>query len=234
MGSCLSRGDGLEAERDVEGEGTAGIPTGGNKPLIPHKSIVWSSDAPITRQELHRQREAFWDTSPAYSGRAEVWQALRAACESQSLELAQAIIDSANVTVPTGSLCDGCYDELGNSYVIPALCIVDPKNLIRDRDKEKDDSETISDVKLDQAMGSGAAGGPTMELVARLSTGKDLKLAVTKKDTVASVKRLVEAQSALDGQRSIRIFYFGRQLDEQTMIGDLKLSEGGIIQVFCG
>ncbi|KAJ3267587.1 Ubiquitin domain-containing protein 2 [Borealophlyctis nickersoniae] len=155
MGCCFSRDGGRQGGDDTGS--LQGIPTGGNKPLVPRKSLVWTSDTPLTRRELDAQRDAFWDTQPAYSGRPEIWQALRAACESPTLDLAQAILDSANITIPTGNLADGCYDELGNQYVIPLMCQVDPTNIVVDG--------TASSVPADSTdaavPGAGGAGSST-------------------------------------------------------------------------
>ena len=46
------------------------------------------------------------------------------------MELAQAIADSAGISVPTGKLTDGCYDELGNQYIVPNFCLIEPSNLV--------------------------------------------------------------------------------------------------------
>ncbi|KAJ3077933.1 hypothetical protein HK102_004853 [Quaeritorhiza haematococci] len=100
--------------------------------------LSWKAEAPITRGQLRSQRDEFWDTQPSYSGRQEIWMALRLACEAATQEDAQAIIDSANITIPTGNLTEGCYDELGNHYVIPIFCIVEPTNLIRDNQPSAD------------------------------------------------------------------------------------------------
>ena len=47
------------------------------------------------------------------------------ACEAQNFQLAQAIIDSANIILPNGLLND-CYDELGNRYQLPIYVIAKP------------------------------------------------------------------------------------------------------------
>ncbi|KAG0163487.1 Ubiquitin domain-containing protein 1 [Apophysomyces sp. BC1034] len=129
MGCCASRLD--EEERS---------PTGG-KPFK-RAGLAWTADQPITQGELLIQRDTFWDTSPSYGGREEIWQALKAAVECQELQLAQSILDAANVILPTGNLADGCFDELGNRYEIPVYCIVDPTNLISD---DIDDTSSIQD-----------------------------------------------------------------------------------------
>ncbi len=46
----------------------------------------------------------FWDTAPSFEGRKEIWDALRAACESADFEFAQAVIESARIKLPTGIL----------------------------------------------------------------------------------------------------------------------------------
>ena len=81
--------------------------TGGtrkNHPLC-HETIRWKSDVPLTEGQLRSKRDEFWDTAPAFEGRKEIWDALRAAAiaaEAVDFELAQAILDGANVSVPNG------------------------------------------------------------------------------------------------------------------------------------
>jgi len=87
-----------------------------------------------TFEELQRQRAAFWDTAPAYDGKIEIWQALKAAVAAiqdsvespPDYEHAQIILDSVGVTLPNGNL-EVCYDELGTRYSIPIWVIVTPK-----------------------------------------------------------------------------------------------------------
>lgn len=57
--------------------------------------------------QLQGKRDTFWDTAPMYDGRREIWDALKAAVEAaeqEDYDLAQAILDGANITLPTGSL----------------------------------------------------------------------------------------------------------------------------------
>ena len=66
----------------------------------------------MTLSQLSKQRKTFWETQPSYSGRPEVWAALKEICqlvknEPCQLQQAQAILDSAGVTLPTGNLTDG-------------------------------------------------------------------------------------------------------------------------------
>ncbi|XP_039004564.1 ubiquitin domain-containing protein 2-like isoform X1 [Hibiscus syriacus] len=94
------------------------------------KPKPWMHSEPITRAQLTRIRDEFWDTAPHYGGQKEIWDALRAAAEAE-LILAQAIIDSAGVIVQNDDLTI-CYDERGAKYELPKYVLSEPINLIRD------------------------------------------------------------------------------------------------------
>lgn len=71
----------------------------------------------------------------------EIWDALKAtaqAFESNDHELAQAIIDGANITLPHSALTE-CYDELGNRYPLPVYCLAPPISTV----EEESDMETL-------------------------------------------------------------------------------------------
>lgn len=80
------------------------VALGRNQPLKREKP-KWKSDYPMTDGQLRSKRDEFWDTAPAFEGRKEIWDALKAAAqafESNDHELAQAIIDGASITLPHG------------------------------------------------------------------------------------------------------------------------------------
>lgn len=59
----------------------------------------------MTEGQLRSKRDEFWDTAPAFEGRKEIWDALKAATvalECNDHELAQAIVDGASITLPHG------------------------------------------------------------------------------------------------------------------------------------
>ena len=58
----------------------------------------------MTLGQLLSKRDEFWDTAPAFNGRAEIWQALRAAAECGDTDTAQAIMSAVDVTYD-GPLC---------------------------------------------------------------------------------------------------------------------------------
>ena len=65
----------------------------------------WKSDVPLTDGQLRSKRDEFWDTAPAFEGRKEIWDALKAAAyalETGDHQLAQAIVDGASISLPAG------------------------------------------------------------------------------------------------------------------------------------
>ncbi|KAG9284958.1 hypothetical protein G9A89_009768 [Geosiphon pyriformis] len=236
-GCCVSRGSLEDAVGRLEGTSAENpVPRGGNKPFT-KKGITWESDSLLTPSQLKRQRDAFWDTAPTYEGRLEIWQALRCASESDDLDLAQAILDSANVTLPTGNLADGCYDELGNRYLIPPYCIIDPTNLI----KSVGDSQegTSTDRLIDDTQGklsSDLQNNPRtsqQNITIRISnTAKDVDLKINRNlDTIATLRQKLYAQEGLDVTRiNARFFFLGKLLDDKTHISDIKIVDGQVLQ----
>ncbi|KAJ1734090.1 hypothetical protein LPJ61_001247, partial [Coemansia biformis] len=122
------------------------------------RSVRWESEQPTTQQSLQRQRDEFWETAAVYEGRSEIWQALRLACESDDQQLAQTIVESVGVTVPTGRVTDGAYDERGACYVIPQYCLSAPTNLVAAGERASIRStDRLSAVVSNKASGSQAA-----------------------------------------------------------------------------
>ena len=85
-----------------------GVAIGGNKPLKRH-ALKWTNDGPINEAQLKRMREEYWDTAPKYEGRKEIWEALKGASEAfeaKDYDLAQAILDGVEMTLPHGEMWD--------------------------------------------------------------------------------------------------------------------------------
>ena len=96
---------------------------------------------------LHRQRTEFWETAPQYDGLVDTWNSIRVAVElshQNDLPTAQAVLDSAGITIPTGDLGLGCYDERGHRFVIPEFILSEPSNILDDdvEIKPRDSSST--------------------------------------------------------------------------------------------
>ncbi|XP_029787118.1 ubiquitin domain-containing protein 1 isoform X3 [Suricata suricatta] len=134
MGNCVGR---QRRERPTA-PGHPRKRAGRNEPLKKER-LKWKSDYPMTDGQLRSKRDEFWDTAPAFEGRKEIWDALKAAAyaaEANDHELAQAILDGASITLPHGTLCE-CYDELGNRYQLPIYCLSPPVNLLLEHTEEE-------------------------------------------------------------------------------------------------
>lgn len=79
---------------------------------------------PLTEGQLRSKRDEFWDTAPAFDGRKEIWDALRAAtvaAEALDFELSQAILDGANISVPNGFVFNACNKS--NRDILWLMCV---------------------------------------------------------------------------------------------------------------
>ncbi|XP_023169591.1 ubiquitin domain-containing protein 1 [Drosophila hydei] len=231
MGACVCRMNpdnetmsvsSASASRPV----SAGIALGGaarkNRPLC-HETIKWRSDVPLTEGQLRSKRDEFWDTAPAFDGRKEIWDALRAAtnaAECLDFQMAQAILDGANVSVPNGYLTE-CYDELGTQYKVPIYCLSYPINIVKEengRDSPAEYSEPVD-------------GGTEIFLKLRISSSMtDVKLPVYSKDTVGQCKKKLQSVEGVDACCQ-RWFYSGKLLGDKVPIDECSIHQGYVVQV---
>ncbi|XP_067085343.1 ubiquitin domain-containing protein 2 [Osmerus mordax] len=225
MGGCVGSHHDSSGSLNENSDGT-GVALGRNQVLKRDKP-KWKSDYPMTAGQLRSKRDEFWDTAPAFEGRKEIWDALRAAAlafESNDHELAQAIIDGASITLPHGALTE-CYDELGNRYQLPVYCLAPPINMIEER-SESDSQDFLSE----PAGGGGGSEGTESQLRLRLSTGRDLRLAVRSCDSVLHMKLRLQAQEGVAAAAQ-RWFFSGRPLTDRLRLDELKISRDYVVQV---
>ncbi|XP_006630307.1 ubiquitin domain-containing protein 1 [Lepisosteus oculatus] len=218
MGGCVGRERGSS-----QGSGRSGARKRGgrNEPLKKDKP-KWKSDYPMTEGQLRSKRDEFWDTAPAFEGRKEIWDALKAAAiaiECNDHELAQAIVDGASITLPHGSLTE-CYDELGNRYQLPVYCLAPPVNLITERSEEEpvENPEPLVIPKKE------------FQLKVRLSTGKDLRLSASMADTIGQLKKQLQVQEDISPAHQ-RWFFSGKLLTDKTRLQETKIQKDFVIQV---
>lgn len=225
MGGCIG------APRDNAGPHTAQTTdataapgtVGHNKPLKPRKP-KWKSDIRLTVTQLQAKRDEFWDTAPAFDGRKEIWDALKAsahALESGDHQLAQAILNGANISLPNGTLMD-CYDELGNRYQLPVYVLSLPINIV----KEENNTTDITSVEEPLT----TSPGVEVPIKVHLSTGQDRRLTVRSTDTILSIKQKIEATETVDCSRQ-RIFFSGKLLGDRLRVEDAKIHKGYVLQV---
>ena len=75
------------------------------------------------------------------------------------------------------------------------------------------------------------AGGTPMSVKVRLSTlGKDVKVAMLSSDRVRDLRRKLESDYSVAPPRRITMLYSGRVLNNSTLIKDLEIPKGFVIQ----
>eukprot|EP00794_Sanderia_malayensis_P005431 gene5431-6110_t len=226
MGGCVSRRN-REPSSSVSSSNnhsnSRNVTIGKNRQLSPEKP-KWKSEVALTRNQLQSKRDEFWETSPAYEGKREIWDALKAACETDDVSLAQAIVDGANIILPTGSLTDA-YDELGNHYVIPVYCVSLPLNLITNEEQSGVSSTSKESVADESVLGE------EFGIRCRLSTTcKDHKINVRGGELVGSVKKRLGKELAINPSTQ-RWFFSGKMLYDKMTIEETRIQKGFVIQV---
>jgi hypothetical protein len=127
-------------------------PTGKNKKLKKDlNNKYFKCNKKISMVQLQTKRDEFWDTEPAFGGKSEIWSALHAALDAYQLknyQLAQAIIDSANIILPNGMIND-CYDEWGYRYQLPIYVYAKPSCMA---DKNSNSSKLWTEYDEDEEL----------------------------------------------------------------------------------
>ncbi|KAJ1951608.1 hypothetical protein FBU59_000012 [Linderina macrospora] len=165
--------------------------------------------------------------------------------------MAAVILESAGVSVPTGRVADGVYDERGACYVVPRYCLSKPRNLVRSRGlsgtpsvgtsvggywQGKKSGESADGVSLASSAGNASlvgvpVAGQVTEVTVRLAVGKDVSVKMGLDTTVAAVERELKEEHHVPPNARVRFFHLGRSLDPASMpLRDLKLGSAGVIQ----
>lgn len=227
MGSCI----GYHNRGSRGSESSEDNPTLSHNRPLKHRKPKWKSNIRLTEAQLKAKREEFWDTAPAFEGRREIWDALKAsvsALESGDYQMAQVILDGANISLPNGTLMD-CYDELGNQYQLPVYILSAPINMIREGD-EKDENEEEGIKKKLQGGQKKEQEGKQINIRIRFSTGDDRKLTVNTSESVAAVKRsLARCTPGID-PNTVRFFFAGKQLYNKMSLSSAKVESNFTIQ----
>ena len=158
---------------------------------------MWTAKRQWTRSELDRERQDFFDTR--VTGHAEIWASLKVVVGllgDGDITTAQSILDAAAITVPTGDLKNGAYDEAGNLYQLPGHIISDPQNLVPEQEIIGK-GETLNEVSEDDELErkreekgkSVVKPSDLVKVKARLSDrgGPDIVVAVGKDQPVRTV-----------------------------------------------
>ncbi|CAZ82136.1 unnamed protein product [Tuber melanosporum] len=208
-----------------------------NLPLHRH---IWVSKVPLTAGQLRLRREEYFDTR--VTGRMEIWNAIRMAVDvlDEDLETAQQILNAAGISIPTGDLRNGVFDELGNRYDLPEYCVSIPMNLlqtpdggddIEEKGAETDNEET--DIRREE---KGKMPIHLQEniysVTARLSDrgGPDIMVRFAKSDHVRVIaRRILENAGIPPDQFKIRIAYLGKILKDTETLHENHWVDGHLV-----
>lgn len=211
---------------------------------------MWKAKGDMAkRTQIDRMREEFYDTQVC--GRPEVWDAIRYSIdlmEGGDLVTAQEILRAGGITVPTGNLAEGAFDQSGQRYDVPPYCCSLPTNVIEVLDEELSnekntkvefDGTSQDDVELEQwgdtkGKTPALARGGKKKLRARLSDkGKDLIVRFDDEDTVRVISRkIIEQAGLIPGRDQVRIAYLGKILRETESLAEQGWNEEHILNAF--
>lgn len=231
-----------------------------NLPLEPPKP--WKSkNRTWSRSQLLRERYEFFETR--VTGRKEIWNGLKQAIEclrEGDLVDAQGILDAMSVTLPTGKLEDGAYDENGNLYKIPQAVISDPSDVIEDMNDadtktvtgssdldtivaklEAAEAADLGDTKQDSgAEKAKAVKGKTAvrdavkvrcRLSDRGSPECDVTVVLGRSEKVGLLSSRIEVERDISSDTRLRFVYLGKLLDAMKTLEEQGWKEGDVIQV---
>ncbi len=172
---------------------------------MPLRAHVWTSKRQWTRPELDRERQEFFDTR--VTGRSEIWATLKVVVgllAEGEIQDAQGILDASAVTVPTGDLMNGAYDEAGNFYQLPEHVLSDPNNMVQSSEEIIIKGENASDAtdedeieRRREEKGKGVLkSGDVIRVKARLSDrgGPDIIVPLGKEQNVRVLIRRIQEE----------------------------------------
>lgn len=177
---------------------------------LPLRAHVWNSKRLWTRSQLERERQEFFDTR--VTGREEIWATLKVVVgmiAENEIQTAQGILDASAITVPTGDLINGAYDEVGNFYQIPEHIISDPANLVQDArayqenikgessgDDETDEEESVARRREEKGKDV-LKTGDIVRVKARLSDrgGPDIIVTMGRQQNVRMLMRRIQEET---------------------------------------
>jgi len=209
-----------------------------NAPLRPH---VWTAKKQWNRSQLDRERQEFFDTR--VTGHTEIWATLKVVVgllADGDISTAQSIVDAAAITIPTGDLRNGAYDEAGNLYQMPEHVISDPQNVVLDHQEDikkgevsneaTDDDEAI-ERKREEKGKSVLKTGDMIKVRARLSDrgGPDVVIHLGKDQVVRMLVRRVQEEANVTGNGKVKIAYMGKVLKDGETLQAQGWREGHVV-----
>lgn len=204
--------------------------------------------------ELHRQREAFFDTR--VTGSAEVWATVKIVCDmlrNGDVAGAQGFLDASGLTCPTGRVAaerhstrpgsrgkkGGVYDGKGQLYDVPGWVISDPKDLVQEEEEQDTDNEKYGAIAADgvaehmtekNGKEQEAGIGDVVKVKARLS-GKETDVIVSV-GTEQRIGVLVDKIKEKTGVQKLRLAHMGKMLGENEKLSQTGWAPGHVFNAF--
>lgn len=155
---------------------------------------------------MDRERTEFFETR--VTGHTEIWATLKVVVglvQDGDIATAQSILDAAAITLPTGDLKNGAYDEAGNLYQLPEHIVSDPTNIILDQPRDEVKGEVSIDATDDEELErkreekGKAVVKDMIKVKARLSDGggPDVVVSIGKEQTVRTLARRIGEEASV-------------------------------------
>lgn len=222
-----------------------------NLPLVAPKPWV-STQRTWSRAELQRERSEFFETR--VTGRPEIWAAIKEVSElvrQGDLTDAQGIIDAAGITLPTGRLEEGIYDERGVHYRVSENILTDPMNVVDEDGTTVVGSDSLSkelDTGKEATLAIPPTDGATQEKIdkgkealekdavkvkCRLSDrgGPDTIVLLGQTQAVSVLIRRLRTETSISSSARVRLAYLGRILVETQSLEEQGWQPGHVVQV---
>ena len=124
---------------------------------------------------------------------------------------AQALLDAAGATVPTGDIVQGVYDEAGAYYQIPNWIAADPEGLIQDEEGEaepkKDEEVEETEPNSEKGKEKDDGGSDTVRVKARLSDrAQDVVIRTGRSERVGVLSKKVAEEAGVSVPASLSPF----------------------------
>ena len=166
----------------------------------------------MTREEIDTKIKEFWETR--VEGSPLIWTVLQQACDEPDSEKAETLVKTYGLTLPNG-LLQQTYDAQGYRYDLPAFVI----NQAVKYGESKSVPKLVPTVKLSK-----------LDLLFRAAGKSDVSLSVDSTDSVIKIKEKYLQTCQLSA--SLRFFFNGRELKDESLIGQSPIQNSVVIQVF--
>ena len=164
---------------------------------------------------------------------------------ADDLDTAQTILDAAGITIPTGDLVQGAYDEFGNYYTVPEHCLSDPLNMVatpeptmsslkiaddEDEEEEEEEEENLDTDEDEVERRREEKGKKVVHAVemytvkARLSDrgGPDMQIGLGKDQYVRVLARKVQEEAGVSFPRQVAVVHGAWLADFERSWGEIR------------